>query len=143
MRLKRAHLAAGVAAGLLTLAAPSWSQVIKPAVKRAGGKHVYVPAGPGMARTIETDEPDSIPHTLAQTLSLAYESNPQLTGERAHVRSTDENVPTALAGWRPTIAVTASYGYAAGRFEAAEPCSFSSTSAVTVQPVCHRSVRPA
>ena len=110
MRSTRAILTAGVAAGLFAMAAPTRAQTPPPA------KRHYVPAGPGMARTIATDEPDSIPHTLAQALGLAYESNPQLTGERAHLRSTDENVPTALAGWRPTIAVTGSYGYAAGRF---------------------------
>ncbi len=110
MRSTRAILTAGVATGLFALAAPTWAQTPPP------GQRHYKPAGPGMARTIGTDEPDTIPHTLAQTLGLAYETNPQLTGERAHVRSTDENVPTALAGWRPTIAVTTSYGYAAGKF---------------------------
>jgi outer membrane protein len=73
-------------------------------------------AGTGMASTIATDTPDSVPHTLAEALGIAYETNPQLTGERAHLRSTDENVPTALAGWRPTVAITASYGYGAGRY---------------------------
>ncbi len=110
MRSTRAILTAGVATGLFALVAPTVAQTPPPAQRH------FVPAGPGMARTIATDEPETIPHTLAQTLGLAYETNPQLTGERAHVRSTDENVPTALAGWRPTIAVTTSYGYAAGRF---------------------------
>jgi outer membrane protein len=73
-------------------------------------------AGFGMASTIATDTPDSVPHTLAEALGIAYETNPQLTGERAHLRSTDENVPTALAGWRPTIAVTGFYGYGAGKY---------------------------
>ncbi len=111
MRSTRAILTAGVATGLFALAAPTGAQTPPPTQRH------YVPAGPGMARTIATDEPDTIPHTLGQTLALAYETNPQLTGERARVRSTDENVPMALAGWRPTIAVTGSYGYAAGKFE--------------------------
>ncbi len=115
MRSTRAILTASVATGLFALSATSGAQTPPPA------KRHYVPAGPGMARTIATDEPDTIPHTLAQTLGLAYESNPQLTGERAHLRSTDENVPAALAGWRPTIAITGSYGYAVGRFEEANP----------------------
>ena len=114
MRSTRAILTAGVATGLLALSTPSQGQQTPP-----NARHVYVPARKGMASSIATDEPDIIPHTLAQALSIAYESNPQLTGERAHVRSTDENVPTALAGWRPTIAVTGSYGYAAGRFVSA------------------------
>ncbi len=112
MRSTRAILTAGTAASLLALACAAAQT---PPPKR---RH-FVPAGPGMARTIATDEPDSVPHTLAQALGLAYESNPQLTGERAHVRSIDENVPTALAGWRPTVAVTGSYGYAVGKFESA------------------------
>ena len=70
-----------------------------------------------MASTIATDTPDSVPHTLAEALGIAYETNPQLTGERAHLRSTDENVPAALAGWRPTIAVTGSYGFGVGRID--------------------------
>ncbi len=114
MRSTRVILTAGVA-GLFALAAPTGAQTPPP------GQRHYVPAGPGMARTIGTDEPDTIPHTLAQTLGLAYETNPQLTGERAHLRSTDENVPTALAGWRPTVVVTGSYGFAVGKFESANP----------------------
>jgi len=84
----------------------------------AGSSTIYKPpaAGSGMASTIATDTPDSVPHTLAEALGIAYETNPQLTGERAHLRSTDENVPTALAGWRPTIAVTGFYGYGAGKY---------------------------
>jgi outer membrane protein len=79
----------------------------------------FVPAGPGMANTIATDQPDSVPHTLSDALAAAYENNPQLTGERAHLRSVDENVPTALAGWRPQITIQGSYGYGAGRFDTA------------------------
>ena len=109
MRVTRVVLAAG----LLAAAVPASAQ--NQGTNQVRPKHKYVPAGPGMARTIETDQPDTVPHTLAEALALAYSNNPQLTGERAHLRSVDENVPTALAGWRPTIAVTGSYGYAAGR----------------------------
>ncbi|MCH4090122.1 TolC family outer membrane protein [Acetobacter sp.] len=48
-------------------------------------------------------EPSFIPHTLEEALSVAYLTNPTLQQERATLRATDENVPTALAGWRPTI----------------------------------------
>ena len=41
----------------------------------------------------------------------AYQNNPQLNAQRAQVRSTDENVPQALSGYRPKVAVTASAGY--------------------------------
>ncbi|MBS0529850.1 MAG: TolC family outer membrane protein, partial [Proteobacteria bacterium] len=40
-----------------------------------------------------------------------YQNNPQLNAQRASVRSTDENVPQALSGYRPKISVTASGGY--------------------------------
>ena len=57
-------------------------------------------------------EINSPPRTLQEVLGLAYESNPQLTEERARLRATDEGVPTALAGWRPTVVVNGTAGYA-------------------------------
>jgi outer membrane protein len=88
----------------------------------AAQKPLPHPTGPYPAATLPTDEPDSIPHTLAETLGIAYETNPQLTGERAHLRSTDEGVPAALAGWRPTITVQANYGLGVGRYDQPEAC---------------------
>ncbi|MGI9462969.1 MAG: TolC family protein, partial [Aestuariivirgaceae bacterium] len=41
--------------------------------------------------------------TLAQALTSAYRENPQLLSERARQRVTDEQVPQALSGWRPTV----------------------------------------
>src|ERR1700704_530813 len=38
---------------------------------------------------------------LPEALAKAYQSNPQLNAERARQRATDENVPQALAGYRP------------------------------------------
>ena len=49
--------------------------------------------------------------TLQDALIEAYETNPQLLSERAHLRSVDEDVPQALANWRPTIQLTSSQGY--------------------------------
>src|ERR1700748_2346355 len=48
--------------------------------------------------------------TIEAALVRAYQNNPQLNAQRAQVRSTDENVPQALSGYRPSIAVTASAG---------------------------------
>jgi outer membrane protein len=48
--------------------------------------------------------------TIESALVRAYQDNPQLNAQRASVRSTDENVPQALSGYRPKIAVTASGG---------------------------------
>jgi outer membrane protein len=49
--------------------------------------------------------------TIEAALVRAYQNNPQLNAQRAAVRSTDENVPQALSGYRPKVALTASLGY--------------------------------
>jgi outer membrane protein len=49
--------------------------------------------------------------TIDAALVRAYQNNPQLNAQRAAVRSTDENVPQALSGYRPRVAITASAGY--------------------------------
>jgi outer membrane protein len=49
--------------------------------------------------------------TIEAALVRAYQNNPQLNAQRAQVRSTDENVPQALSGYRPKVALTASAGY--------------------------------
>jgi outer membrane protein len=48
--------------------------------------------------------------TLQDALTSAYNTNPQLQAERATLRATDENVPQALANWRPTVSITGSQG---------------------------------
>src|SRR6266705_4635286 len=49
--------------------------------------------------------------TIDAALVRAYQNNPQLNAQRAQVRFTDENVPQALSGYRPKVAITASAGY--------------------------------
>jgi outer membrane protein len=53
--------------------------------------------------------------TLPEALVKAYQSNPQLNADRARQRANDENVPQALAGYRPQIALTLSAGLQAVR----------------------------
>ena len=53
----------------------------------------------------------AIADTIEAALVRAYQNNPQLNAQRAQVRSTDENVPQALSGYRPKVALTASAGY--------------------------------
>ena len=48
--------------------------------------------------------------TMEAALLRAYQTNPQLNAQRASVRSTDENVPQALSGYRPKVTVTVSGG---------------------------------
>ncbi len=46
--------------------------------------------------------------TMEGALIQAYHNNPQLNGQRAATRAADENVPTALSGYRPRVSGTAS-----------------------------------
>lgn len=59
----------------------------------------YMGSAPALADTIEA------------ALVRAYQNNPQLNAQRAQVRATDENVPQALSGYRPRVALTASAGF--------------------------------
>lgn len=58
--------------------------------------------------------PATAPHTLDQALAATYENQPALQAERAKLRATDEGVPSALAGWRPTVVLAGSAGYGNG-----------------------------
>ena len=48
--------------------------------------------------------------SLAQALASAYSNNPTIRAERARQRATDEQVPQALSGWRPTVTTFADAG---------------------------------
>jgi outer membrane protein len=48
--------------------------------------------------------------TLQDALVSTYNTNPQILSERANLRATDEGVPQALAGWRPTVTFNGSAG---------------------------------
>src|SRR3982750_2864813 len=48
--------------------------------------------------------------TIEAALVRAYQNNPQLNAQRAQVRSTDENVPQALSGYRPKVNMSLSSG---------------------------------
>jgi outer membrane protein len=45
--------------------------------------------------------------SLQDALRWAYETNPTLQAERARLRATDELVPQAKAGWKPTVVARA------------------------------------
>ena len=49
--------------------------------------------------------------SIAQALSSAYLGNPTLNAERARQRATDELVPQALSGWRPTVTTQSQGGF--------------------------------
>jgi len=44
--------------------------------------------------------------TLLDALAKAYATNPSLQAARATLRATDEGVPQALSGWRPSVSVS-------------------------------------
>src|SRR5439155_18183531 len=46
--------------------------------------------------------------TLPSALVQAYQNNPQVNAQRASTRAVDENVPVAIAGYRPRVTATAS-----------------------------------
>ncbi|MDP6271832.1 MAG: TolC family outer membrane protein [Alphaproteobacteria bacterium] len=48
--------------------------------------------------------------TLTEALVATYAQNPNLRAKRAELRSIDESLPQALAGWRPTASLSASGG---------------------------------
>src|SRR3954466_5155861 len=52
---------------------------------------------------------------LAEALAKAYQTNPQINAVRSRQRATDENVPQALAGYRPQIIASLSGGLQAVR----------------------------
>ena len=54
------------------------------------------------------------PRTLQDALSAAYSNNPTLQTSRAQLRATDEGVPQALSGWRPTVVLGGGVGYGFG-----------------------------
>jgi outer membrane protein len=85
-RTRAVRLAAGVVATIVAFTAP-------------------VGFGAGQARA----------DTIAEAMGAAYLSNPDLQAERARLRATDEEVPQALSGWRPTVSVDVTGGYEWGQ----------------------------
>jgi outer membrane protein len=63
----------------------------------------------------------AVAETLEDALIATYNNNPQILGERANLRSVDEGVPQALAGWRPTVTFTAGIGDAQSETNPAAP----------------------
>ncbi len=55
--------------------------------------------------------PASAADNLRSALAHAYQTNPELHAERYNLRATDEQLPQAQAGWRPTVEASTSVGY--------------------------------
>ncbi|MCB5945965.1 TolC family outer membrane protein [Acidocella sp. KAb 2-4] len=54
------------------------------------------------------------PSTLTAALAEAYNNNATLQEQRAALRQTDEQVPAALSGWRPTVQISSSISRVSG-----------------------------
>lgn len=55
--------------------------------------------------------------TLAEAITLAYRTNPELLSARAVARSTDYRIPQARAGFGPSLSATAGYTFTRTRVE--------------------------
>ena len=53
---------------------------------------------------------DAHAETLSEAMASAYRKNTALQSQRLKARAIDERIPTALSGYRPRVAATASYG---------------------------------
>jgi outer membrane protein len=49
--------------------------------------------------------------TISSALARAYAFSPDLNSQRAGLRATDENLPKALSGYRPTVTATGNVSY--------------------------------
>lgn len=85
------------------------SEPPKPAATRA-----KAPAARGAAASAPAAPVSSGPRTLQEALAATYANNPALQAARAKLRATDEGVPQALSGWRPSFVLSGSGGYADG-----------------------------
>jgi len=102
---------------LVALAASAGAQTLpqSPAPATAAPKRlVQPPTAPKAKPSPHMVGGQNLPHTLAEALAATYASQPALQAERAKLRATDENVPTALAGWRPTVVLAGGVGYGDG-----------------------------
>lgn len=74
-------------------------------------------------------QPLQAAETIASALASAYRGNPVLQAERARQRATDEQVPQALSGWRPTVVTDAEGG---AQWDKTKPGGSSSTNPANV-----------
>ena len=65
--------------------------------------------------------------TLLQALASAYANNPTLNAQRAALRATDEGVPQALSGYRPTVSGSIQVGTAETNSQSYNPRTYSLT----------------
>ena len=82
---------------------------------RSGFRLGLVAAASGAALTVATfavAQPQAQPQTLADALTLAYQTNPTLLSQRAQLRALDESYVQARVGYRPQVSVGVEADYA-------------------------------
>jgi outer membrane protein len=72
--------------------------------------------------------------TLPGALAKAYLNNPDLNQQRAAVRATDETVPQATAGYRPTVTLTSEAGPQYTRAQSPNGAGGTATASATTWP---------
>jgi outer membrane protein len=107
-----------VGLGMALVAAPALAQTTmsKSSQQRSAQGVVVAQAGrvPAPPAAGSPAAVPGVPRTLAEALAATYSNQPALQAERAKLRATDENVPQALAGWRPTVVLAGTGGYGDG-----------------------------
>ncbi|GGB54540.1 channel protein TolC [Roseibium aquae] len=88
--------------------------------------------GPGSSASAET---------IMEALALTYANNPTLNSARAQLRAVDENVPQALAGWRPTVSAAAEIGRIRSDFDGFESYRTNSSISLSVSQTLFRGFR--
>jgi len=79
--------------------------------------------------------------TIMEALALTYSNNPTLNSARAQLRAVDENVPQALAGWRPTVSAAAEIGRIRSDFDGFESYRTNSSISLSVSQTLFRGFR--
>jgi outer membrane protein len=102
-------------------ALPTLLAVLAAGLCASGGALAQAPArrAPASQPPARIEPPPSMvgtgrSRTLAEALAITYATNPALQAARAQLRGVDENVPGALAGWRPQVTFSSTIGYIEG-----------------------------
>jgi outer membrane protein len=74
-------------------------------------RQIRLPLLPALLLTTALAGP-ALAETLTEALQDTYVQSPRLDAERARLRATDEQVPQALAGWRPLVRFSGEAGLA-------------------------------
>lgn len=83
-------------------------------------KHIALNTASALAMALLIASPASA-ESLTDALAAAYQTNPDLQGERAQLRATDEQVSQAVSGWRPTVQAQGTYSAVRSRANLSSP----------------------